>query len=62
MRRLLAFCALPFAPACVDVHDGGERVVGSLAELMRRDSERCAAYGNELKRLRSLLRVRGAGE
>lgn len=62
VRRLLAFCALPFAPACVDVHDGGERIVGSVAELMRRDSERCAAYGKELKRLRALLRMRGAGE
>jgi hypothetical protein len=62
VRRLLAFCALPFASACVDVHDGGERIVGSVAELMRRDSERCAAYGKELKRLRALLRMRGAGE
>jgi tetratricopeptide (TPR) repeat protein len=61
VRRLLAFCKLPFASACVDVHPGGERDVGSVAELMRRDSARCAAYGKELKRLRTLLGMRGAG-
>jgi len=58
VRRLLAFCALPFAPACVDVHGGGERHTGSVDALMRRDSERCAAYGAELKRLRALLGMR----
>ncbi len=60
VRRLLAFCALPFEQACVDVHDGGKRVVGSVGELMRRDGERCAAYGGELKRLRALLGMRAA--
>ena len=60
VRRLLAFCALPFAPACVDVHGGGERHAGSVDALMRRDSERCAAYGVELKRLRALLGMRTA--
>jgi hypothetical protein len=42
------------------VHGGGERHAGSVDALMRRDSERCAAYGVELKRLRALLGMRTA--
>ncbi|CAM5254105.1 sulfotransferase [Rhodanobacter lindaniclasticus] len=63
VRRLLAFCALPFAPACVDVPQGrGGRDAGGVAELMQRDDARCAAYGKQLNRLRALLRMRGVDE
>jgi len=62
VRRLLAFCALPFDPACVDVHrtQRVERDASSMAvgELMHHDGLRCAAYGKELNRLRALLRIR----
>lgn len=62
VRRLLDFCDLSFDPACVDFHrtQRVERAASSMAagELMRRDSLRCAAYGDQLDRLRALLRVR----
>jgi len=64
VRRLLDFCALPFDPACVEFHrtQRVERAASSMAagELMRRDSLRCAAYGDQLDRLRALLRARVA--
>ncbi|MEO6926740.1 MAG: sulfotransferase [Rhodanobacter sp.] len=66
VRRLLDFCGLSFDPACVDFHrtQRVERAASSMAagELMRRDSLRCAAYGDQLDRLRALLRVRVAAE
>ena len=62
VRRLLDFCGLSFDPACVDFHrtQRVERPASSMAagEIMRRDSLRCAAYGDQLDRLRALLRVR----
>lgn len=62
VRRLLDFCGLSFDPACVDFHrtQRVERAASSMAagELMRRDSLRCVAYGDQLDRLRTLLRVR----
>lgn len=64
VRRLLDFCGLEFEPACVDFHHTQrvERAASSIAagELMRRDSLRCAAYGDQLDRLRVLLRARVA--
>ena len=64
VRRLLDFCGLSCDPACVDFHrtQRVERVASSMtaADLMRRDSLRCTAYGTELDRLRALLRLRVA--
>ncbi len=65
VRRLLDFCGLPFDPACVELHRTRhvERPAGHMAaaELMTEDSLRCTAYGNQLDRLRGLLRMRTHG-
>ena len=54
VRRLLEFCRLPFAPACVGERPGA---ISAVAGLMRQDTLRCAAYGRQLDRLRALLRM-----
>ncbi len=63
VRRLLDFCALPFDQVCVDFlrTQRIERAASSMAtaELMLQDSMRCAAYGHQLDRLRSLLQMAG---
>lgn len=57
VRRLLDFCGLAFAPACVEFHrkQGASRNSMSAGQLLRRDSERAALYGKNLDRLRALL-------
>lgn len=62
VRRLLDFCGLPFDQACLDVHRAQrvERAASSMpaGQLIRQDALRCAAYGEQLNRLRGLLRMR----
>ncbi|MFC5527393.1 tetratricopeptide repeat-containing sulfotransferase family protein [Rhodanobacter ginsengisoli] len=57
VRRLLDFCGLAFAPACVEFHRKQDASAGSMSpgQLLRRDSERAALYGKNLDRLRALL-------
>ncbi|MFC5436211.1 tetratricopeptide repeat-containing sulfotransferase family protein [Rhodanobacter umsongensis] len=59
VRRLLAFCGLPFDANCIrparaadDAHSPGGI---STEQLLRRDSARSAWYGDSLQRLRALL-------
>ncbi len=61
VRRLLAFCGLPYDPACLEFHRT-ERAVrtASAAQVrqpLRRDTARSALYGDKLDRLRALLDV-----
>lgn len=57
VRRLLDFCGLAFAPACVVFHrkQGASPNSMSPGQLLRRDSERAALYGKNLDRLHALL-------
>lgn len=59
VRRLLAFCGLPFEPDCVQpaqAADGARAPGGTpTGRLLRRDSLRSAWYGDSLQRLRALL-------
>jgi predicted TPR repeat methyltransferase len=64
IRRLLDFCGLPFAPACLEFHKTVRTVqsVPSAAQVrqpMRRDTARSALYGDRLDRLRRRLRDAG---
>lgn len=62
VRELLDFCGLASHPACFDM----ERINGASqhgivpAQLLRRDSERSALYGDRLDRLRGLLAYAGS--
>jgi Tfp pilus assembly protein PilF len=64
IRRLLDFCNLPFAPACLEFHKT-KRTVQSLpsAALVRQplrgDTARSALFGDKLDRLRQRLRDAG---
>ncbi len=64
IRRLLDFCNLPFAPACLEFHRTA-RTVQSLpsAALVRQplrgDTARSALFGDKLDRLRQRLRDAG---
>jgi tetratricopeptide (TPR) repeat protein len=64
IRRLLDFCNLPFAPACLEFHKTA-RTVQSLpsAALVRQplrgDTARSALFGDKLDRLRQRLRDAG---
>ncbi len=66
IRRLLAFCGLPFDPACLE-HHRTERVVLSapsaiqVHQPIRRNTGRAAYYGHKLDRLRKLLAEAGLG-
>lgn len=59
IRRLLAFCGLPFDPACLRFHDS-ERIIATASaaqvrEPLRRDTARAHRYGALLDPLRALL-------
>jgi tetratricopeptide (TPR) repeat protein len=64
IRRLLAFCGLPFDQACLDFH-GTERAVLSapsaaqVRQPLRRDTARVARYGDKLDHVRQRLRDAG---
>jgi tetratricopeptide (TPR) repeat protein len=59
IRELLAFCDLPFEPACLDFHSTRRRVstpsASQVREPMRRDIARADRYGALLDPLRSAL-------
>lgn len=59
IRELLAFCELPFEPACLTFHATERRVTtpsaSQVREPMRRDTARAAKYGALLDPLRSAL-------
>ncbi|HWU78436.1 MAG TPA: sulfotransferase [Rhodanobacter sp.] len=64
IRQLLAFCGLPFDPACVDFHKTSRSVLSlpSAAQVrqpIRRDTARSARYGSKLDPLRQRLRDAG---
>ncbi|RYD16978.1 MAG: tetratricopeptide repeat protein [Lysobacteraceae bacterium] len=60
VRALLAFCALPFDPACLDFHKAQRAVRSASAAQVRRPIERDTArakdYGDRLAALQRLLR------
>ena len=64
IRRLLDFCDLPFAPACLEFHKTA-RTVQSLPSAalvrqpLRSDTARSALFGDKLNRLRQRLRDAG---
>ena len=64
IRRLLDFCNLPFAPACLEFHKTA-RTVQSLPSAalvrqpLRRDTARSALFGDKLDPLRQRLRDAG---
>jgi tetratricopeptide (TPR) repeat protein len=59
IRELLAFCDLPFEPACLDFHSTRRRVstpsASQVREPRRRDTARAEAYGELLDPLRTAL-------
>lgn len=61
VRRLLAFCGLPYDPACLDFHRTRRNVrTASAAQVrqpLQRDTARGPLYGDKLDRLRALLDV-----
>ena len=60
IRALLAFCGLPFEPACLDFHKAERSVrtpsAAQVRQPLRRDTARAAAYGDLLVALREPLR------
>jgi tetratricopeptide (TPR) repeat protein len=64
VRRLLAFCGLPFDAACLRFHEHARRVhtisFTQVREPMRRDTARAAGYGALLDPLRAELDPRDA--
>jgi tetratricopeptide (TPR) repeat protein len=64
IRGLLAFCELPFDPACVKFHETS-RIVRSLPSAaqirqpLRKDTSRSALYGEKLDSLRQRLKELG---
>lgn len=64
IRRMLDFCNLPFAPACLEFHKTA-RTVQSLPSAalvrqpLRRDTARSALFGDKLDALRQRLRNAG---
>lgn len=60
VRALLAFCALPFDPACLDFHRAQRAVRSASAAQVRRpierDTARAKGYGDRLAPLQRLLR------
>lgn len=64
IRRLLAFCSLPFDPACLAFHETSRAVLSApsaaqVRQPLRRDTARSALYGDKLDGLRRHLRERG---
>src|SRR5690349_2236498 len=64
IRRLLAFCELPFDSACLDFHKTSRTVLSTpsaaqVRQPLRRDTARSARYGDKLDRLRQRLRDAG---
>jgi tetratricopeptide (TPR) repeat protein len=61
IRELLAFCDLPFEPACLEFHANLRRVstpsASQVREPMRGDTARAAGYGALLDPLRMALRL-----
>jgi tetratricopeptide (TPR) repeat protein len=60
IRKLLAFCGLPFDPACLEPHKTSRPVLSlpsaaQVREPLRRDTARSARYGAKLDRLRQRL-------
>ncbi|MDN5923654.1 MAG: sulfotransferase [Xanthomonadales bacterium] len=64
IRRLLAFCGLPFDPACLAFHETARTVrsspsVAQVRQALRRDTARSLHYGSKLDGLRQHLRNGG---
>lgn len=64
IRRMLAFCGLPFDAACIDFHRTSRTVVSSASaaqvrQPLQHDTARAARYGNRLDSLRRRLRDAG---
>jgi len=64
IRRLLEFCDLPFAPACLEFHKTTRSVqslpsAALVRQPLRRDTARSALYGDRLDHLRQRLRAAG---
>lgn len=63
VRRLIAFCDLPYDPACVEFHRTRRAVhTASDAQVrqpLRPDTARGALYGDRLSHLRALLQALG---
>ncbi|MEO7068265.1 MAG: sulfotransferase [Rhodanobacter sp.] len=59
VRRLLAFCNLPYDAACLEFHRTQRTVrtasAAQVREPLRQDTARSALYGDKLKHLRALL-------
>jgi tetratricopeptide (TPR) repeat protein len=59
IRALLAFCDLPFEPACIDFHQTQRDVhtpsAAQVRQPLRRDTARAARYGSLLDPLRAAL-------
>jgi hypothetical protein len=59
VRELLAFCGLPFDPACLAFHENDRDVrtisASQVREPMRRDTARTVLYGALLDHLRTAL-------
>lgn len=67
IRRLLAFCSLPFDPACLEFYKTPRAVMSTpsaaqVRQPLRRDTARSALYGNKLDGLRRRLRDAGVLE
>ncbi len=67
IRRLLAFCGLPFDPACLAFHRTSRAVLSTpsaaqVRQPLRQDTARSALYGDKLDRLRQRLREAGLPE
>jgi tetratricopeptide (TPR) repeat protein len=64
IRRLLDFCGLPFAPACLAFHRTERTVLSTpsaaqVRQPLRRDTARAHHYGDRLEPLRRRLRAAG---
>ena len=63
VRRLLAFCGLPFDPACLAFHQLPRTVLtisaAQVRQPLRRDTARSERYGNRLDPLKARLRAAG---
>lgn len=64
IRRLLAFCELPFDLACVDFHQTERTVISTASaaqvrQPLRLDTARAPRYGDKLDPLRARLRAAG---
>ena len=63
IRRLLAFCGLPFDPACLDFHQSRRTVLtisaAQVRQPLKKDTARGSRYGDRLDPLKARLRAAG---